>query len=174
MDNLLQCSAILVLRGSQCGPLHLDLVVHVKNWLWTITPPERSVRDVEGFGRVDYLNILWTIDSRFALYRTVTTAHGLANMPVGEFGTWDAYWYIYRRGDQTPSYSHVGVDTSATLNKQKHVAELVKLAVEYSYTLERSITDLSASNSSRNSGRRNSGNSIVGSLRGRFRSGSQR
>ena len=36
--------------------------------------------------------------------------------------SWDCFWYIYRRGETTPAYSHIGVDTSATLKRQTHVA----------------------------------------------------
>ena len=43
---------------------------------------------------------------------------------------WDGFWYIYRRDDATPSYSHIGIDTAATLNKQEHVAAMIVQAIE--------------------------------------------
>ena len=130
-ENLLQCSVIIVMRGAQCGPLHLDLVVHIKDWLFSITPPSKSLRDVEGFGMVDYVNILWCIDSGLGLYRTVCSTNGMYERSV--LGAeWDGFWYIYRRGDATPSYSHIGIDTAASLNKQEHVAEMIVSAIEAS------------------------------------------
>ena len=35
--NLLMCSCIIVMQGKQCGPLHLALVAHCREWLWSKT-----------------------------------------------------------------------------------------------------------------------------------------
>lgn len=134
LEGMLQCSAVIVLRGAQCGPLHLDLVVHVKDWLWTRTPPSLSKREVEGFGSVDYLNILWAIESKLELYRHVSAVYGMCRQRVLE-SDWDGFWYIYRRDDETPSYSHMGIDMAATLSKQTHVAAVVVTAIEASARL---------------------------------------
>ena len=120
-DGLLMCSCIVVLQGKQCGSLHLGLVAHCREYLWSITPPEMTRRFVEGSGMVDYLNIIWCIDSSFRLYRNVTSSVGVSEHTAANGSKWDAFWYIYRRGDNTPGYSHIGLDTSATLNNQKHV-----------------------------------------------------
>ena len=40
------------------------------------------------------------------------------------------FWYIYRRGETTPAYSHIGLDTSATLNNQKHASAAMKQCIE--------------------------------------------
>ena len=46
---------------------------------------------------------------------------------------WGAgFWYIYRRGETTPAYSHIGLDTSATLNNQKHVGNRIKELIDLS------------------------------------------
>merc|ERR1711939_580817 len=54
-ENLLMCSCIIILQGKQCGPLHLALVAHCREWLWSKTTPAMSRREVEGSGLVDYL-----------------------------------------------------------------------------------------------------------------------
>jgi len=78
LDGLLMCSCVLVMSGKQCGPLHLALVAHCREYLWKITPPDVTRRIVEGSGMVDYLNIMWAIDSDFQLYRNVTESVGFA------------------------------------------------------------------------------------------------
>ena len=133
--NLLMCSCVVVLRGKQCGPLHLALVAHCREWLWTKTTPSMSRREVEGSGMVDYLNIMWCIDSSFRLYRNVTYMVGLCEFKAESGGEWDAFWYIYRRGETTPAYSHIGLDTSASLNHQTHVCQKVKECIEESAVL---------------------------------------
>ena len=108
------------MQGKQCGPYHLALVAHCREWLWSKTLPSQSRREVEGSGVVDYLNIIWAIDSSFRLYRNVTLSVGMREYPAqsehSPCPTWDGFWYIYRRGETTPAYSHIGLDTSATLN----------------------------------------------------------
>ena len=42
---------------------------------------------------------------------------------------------MYRRGESVPAYSHIGLDTSATLNNQKHVCTKVKECIEESFDL---------------------------------------
>lgn len=79
LDGLLMCSCVLVMSGKQCGPLHLALVAHCREYLWKITPPDVTRRIVEGSGMVDYLNIMWAIDSDFQLYRNVTESVGICN-----------------------------------------------------------------------------------------------
>jgi hypothetical protein len=130
LDGLLMCSCVLVMCGKQCGPLHLALVAHCREFLWKITPSEMTRRVVEGSGMVDYLNIMWAIDSDFQLYRNVTESVGICNYRASDQSRWDAFWYIYRRGDNTPGYSHIGLDQSATLNKQTHIAGKVMEAIE--------------------------------------------
>jgi len=56
---LLQCTAVIVLRGAQCAPIHLNVVGHIREWLWSITDPSMTRRMVEGSGLADYLNIIW-------------------------------------------------------------------------------------------------------------------
>jgi hypothetical protein len=56
---LLQCTAVIVLRGNQCAPIHLNIVGHIREWLWSITDPQTSRRMVEGSGMSDYLNMIW-------------------------------------------------------------------------------------------------------------------
>ena len=129
-ENLLMCSCVIVMRGKQCGPLHLALVAHCREWLWTKTTPEMSRREVEGSGIVDYLNIMWCIDSSFRLYRNVTTNVGMREHRDNSGASWDGFWYIYRRGESTPGYSHIALDTSATLNNQKHVCDAMRLCIE--------------------------------------------
>ena len=34
MENLLMCSCVIVMCGKQCGPLHLALVAHCREFLW--------------------------------------------------------------------------------------------------------------------------------------------
>ena len=36
---------------------------------------------------------------------------------------------MYKRNDPTPSYAHIGLDVSASLNKQAHLAQAVKNAI---------------------------------------------
>lgn len=130
LDGLLMCSCVLVMSGKQCGPLHLALVAHFREYLWKITPPDVTRRIVEGSGMVDYLNIMWAIDSDFQLYRNVTESVGICNHRAADQSRWDSFWYIYRRGDNTPGYSHIGLDQSATLNKQTHIAGKIKEAID--------------------------------------------
>jgi len=127
--TLLQCTAVAVLNGTQCGPWHLNLVAHVKDWLFSITPVSLSNRDVEGVGEVDYINLLWCSDSQLGLYENTSRVHGIHKHPSSAGKEWDAHWcgspiprsrepafftrcrcarYIYRRGNDTPSYAHVG------------------------------------------------------------------
>ena len=73
---MLQCSAVIVLHGAQCGPIHLNIVAHIKQWLWTVTDPAVSEREVEGQGMVDYLNVLWCIDSKLDLYEGASGREG--------------------------------------------------------------------------------------------------
>ena len=134
-ENLLMCSCIIVMHGKQCGPLHLALVAHCREWLWSKTTPAMSRRVVEGSGMVDYLNILWCIDSNVRLYRNVTSSVGMCSHRSESSGFWDGFWYIYRRGETTPAYSHIGLDTSATLNNQKHVAGGMKECIEDAYAV---------------------------------------
>ena len=129
-ENLLLCSVIIVMHGAQCGPLHLALVAHCREWLWLKTPVSVSRREVEGSGLVDYINILWCIDSKIKLYRNVTSSVGLCEHHGVSDDRWDAFWYIYKRGETTPAYSHIGLDTSATLNNQKHVAAAMHTCIE--------------------------------------------
>ena len=46
------------------------------------------------------------------------------------------FWYIYRRGETTPAYSHIGLDTSATLNQQKHVANALHRCIVRAHELK--------------------------------------
>ena len=105
--GLLQCTAVLMLCGAQTGPWHLNIVAHIKDWLFSITPITVTRRDVEGAGIVDYINLIWCSDTRLALYERTSRALGIHAYPCGET-EWDAHWYIYRRGIETPSYAHVG------------------------------------------------------------------
>ena len=130
MENLLMCSCVIVMCGKQCGPLHLALVAHCREFLWKNTPSSVSRRMVEGSGMVDYLQIMWAIDSDLKLYRSVTSSVGLCEHVAANGSRWDAFWYMYRRGDNTPAYSHIGLDTSATLNKQSHVADRIREAID--------------------------------------------
>mmetsp|Transcript_34818 Transcript_34818/g.69416 ORF Transcript_34818/g.69416 Transcript_34818/m.69416 type:complete len:236 (-) Transcript_34818:480-1187(-) len=130
LPDLIMCSCILIMCGKQCGPLHLALVAHCREFLWKITPPTMTRRVVEGSGTVDYLNIMWAIDSDFQLYRNVTESVGICNWRAKDQSKWDAFWYIYRRGDNTPGYSHIGLDQSATLNNQAHIAGKIKEAID--------------------------------------------
>ena len=82
IGQLLKCSCVVVLEGMQCGQLHLALVAHCRDWLWTITDRSISQREVEGSGTVDYLNLIWAISSTFRLYRNVTNNVGLAEYPA--------------------------------------------------------------------------------------------
>jgi len=136
-ESLLMCSCVIVMQGKQCGPLHLALVAHCREWLWSKTTREMSQRDVEGSGIVDYLNIMWVIDSEFKLYRNVTTSVGMREHSAPSGGIWDGFWYIYRRGETTPAYSHIGLDTSATLNNQKHVAQRMHACIERAFELDK-------------------------------------
>ena len=125
--HLLQCTAVVVLRGSQCGPVHLQIVGHIRDWLWANSTPKQTRRLVEGSGPVDYINIIWCAPSSMALYREATRAHGLCEYEWGADGeVWDAFWYIYKRNLKTPSYAHIGLDTSASLVQQGHVTGEVK------------------------------------------------
>ncbi len=105
--GLLQCTAVLMLCGAQTGPWHLNIVAHIKDWLFSITPITVTRRDVEGAGIVEYINVIWCSDTRLALYERTSRAYGIHAYPCGET-EWDAHWYIYRRGIETPSYAHVG------------------------------------------------------------------
>ena len=128
--NLLMASVMIVMQGKQCGPLHLALVAHCREWVWSKTPTSVSRREVEGSGLVDYLSMIWCIDSEFRLYRNVTSSVGLCEHHGVSTDLWDAFWYIYRRGETTPAYSHLGLDTSACLNRQKHVAGALHECIE--------------------------------------------
>lgn len=88
-ENLLMCSCIIVMQGKQCGPLHLALVAHCREWLWSKTTPQMSRRDVEGSGLVDYVNIMWSIDSELRLYRNVTSNVGMCQHRAESGGFWD-------------------------------------------------------------------------------------
>ena len=79
---------------------------------------------------MDYLQIIWAIDADFKLYRSVTSSVGLCEHRAINGSQWDAFWYIYKRGDNTPGYSHIGLDSSATLNNQKYVASKLKEAID--------------------------------------------
>jgi hypothetical protein len=122
---------VIVMCGKQCGPLHLALVAHCREYLWRITPRSVTLRDVEGSGMVDYLTIMWAIDTDFKLYRTVTSSVGICAHVAADGSKWDAFWYIYRRGDNTPAYSHIGIDTSASFNHQQHVANKVFECIDH-------------------------------------------
>mmetsp|Transcript_6051 Transcript_6051/g.18602 ORF Transcript_6051/g.18602 Transcript_6051/m.18602 type:complete len:224 (+) Transcript_6051:50-721(+) len=131
---LLQCTAVIVLRGNQCGPIHLNIVGHIREWLWSITDPQTTRRMVEGSGMADYLNMIWCAPSHHKLYREATREHGFYEYEWGVDGeSWDAFWYIYRRHYPTPSYAHIGLDKSASLNSQKHVADEVKAMIRHAY-----------------------------------------
>eukprot|EP00967_Tisochrysis_lutea_P066570 scaffold86732_cov35-Tisochrysis_lutea.AAC.2 len=180
---LLQCTAVIVLRGNQCGPIHLNIVGHIREWLWSITDPQTTRRMVEGSGMADYLNMIWCATdprgrgamalsccvlgaaslrhnrsarvvkhsagrplihlhivarrcapSHHKLYREATREHGFYEYEWGVDGeSWDAFWYIYRRHYPTPSYAHIGLDKSASLNSQKHVADEVKAMIRHAY-----------------------------------------
>ena len=130
VPNLLMCSCVIVMRGKQCGPLHLALVAHCREWLWTKTTPDMSRREVEGSGMVDYLSIMWCIDATFRLYRNVTQNVGMCGYTAPSGGSWDGFWYIYRRGESTPAYSHIGLDVSATLNNQLHVRKYMYSCID--------------------------------------------
>jgi len=138
-EGLLMCSVVIVMHGKQCGPLHLALVAHCREWLWSKTPVGVSTREVEGSGRVDYINIMWCIDSGIRLYRNVTASVGLCERPGPVGSRWDAFWYIYRRGETTPAYSHIGLDTSATLNNQTHVAAAMDTCIERASQLSQEV-----------------------------------
>ena len=88
-ENLLMCSCVIVMQGKQCGPLHLALVAHCREWLWSKTTPTMSRRMVEGSGLVDYLQIMWCIDADFKLYRNVTSNHGMCQHRAESGGFWD-------------------------------------------------------------------------------------
>ena len=129
--NLLMCSCFIVMHGKQVGALHLALVAHCREWLWTKITSRQSVRDVEGSGYVDYIQIMWAISSSFSLYRHVVSNVGLCEYVSTDGSAWDAFWYIYKRGENTPAYSHIGLDTSATLNEQKHVSNRFKELIDH-------------------------------------------
>ena len=38
LDGLLMATCIVVLSGKQCGKLHLGLVAHCREYLWSVTP----------------------------------------------------------------------------------------------------------------------------------------
>lgn len=128
MESCLQLTAVVIMHGKQCAPLHLHLVTHVRDWIWGMTSSTDSSREVEGSGRVDYINIIWCIDSCWDLYSAVTREVGLYKHQEGE-QEWDSHWYIYRREQDVPSYAHIGLDRSATLKIQTHMADVVKLAI---------------------------------------------
>jgi hypothetical protein len=130
LDGLLMATCIVVLSGKQCGKLHLGLVAHCREYLWSVTPPSMTRRFVEGSGWVDYLTIIWCIDADFKLYRNVTSSVGVCEHQASDGSRWDAFWYIYRRGDNTPAYSHIGLDTSAMLRTQTHVSGKLKEAID--------------------------------------------
>ena len=168
LDGLLMCSCIVVLSGKQCGSLHLGLVAHCREFLWSVTPPAMTRRFVEGSGMVDYLSIIWCIDSEFKLYRNVTSSVGLCDYTAADGSRWDAFWYIYRRGDNTPGYSHIGLDTSATLKNQTHVAGKLKEAIDLVLDMQANKPAASAKKPGRFSisglfGKRGSGSSDGGS-----------
>jgi len=129
-EQLLMCSCILILQGKQCGPLHLALVAHCRDWLWSHTDSTISRREVEGSGVVDYLNLMWCIDGEFKLYRNVTSTVGMCEYHATNGSIWDGFWYIYRRGETTPAYSHIGLDRSASLKTQTHVCSAMQRCVE--------------------------------------------
>jgi hypothetical protein len=69
-ENLLMCTCVIVMQGQQCAPLHLALVAHCREWLWSKTRVEMSQREVEtgsGHSVVDYINIMWAIDTSVRL-----------------------------------------------------------------------------------------------------------
>ena len=91
-DNLLMCSCVIVMQGKQCGPLHLALVAHCREWMWSKTTPAMSMREVEGSGMVDYINIMWAIDAEFKLYRNVTTSVGMReHVCPKDSSKWDGF-----------------------------------------------------------------------------------
>lgn len=125
--QLLQFTAVIVLRGRQCGALHLQIVGHIRQWLWSMTDAGQTRRLVEGSGMADYLNIIWCAPARMELYREATSEFGFCEYEWGvEDESWDGFWYIYRRNYPTPSYAHIGLDKSASLKAQKHVADEVR------------------------------------------------
>jgi hypothetical protein len=85
-------------------------------------------------------------------YRNVTSAVGLC-----DDDGWDAFWYIYRRGETTPAYSHIGLDTSATLNNQKHVGDSIRAAIVRAAELDAAMPSKRLSRSA-------SGGSFIGRL----------
>jgi len=93
------------------------------------------MRNVEGSGFVDYLNCIWCIDSSWGLYSQVSEAHGLAKHPTQGI-EWDAFWYIYRRDQEAPSYSHIGLDLTADLNQQSHVCSAVTQCIDEAHEIE--------------------------------------
>ena len=132
LEDSTMCTAFVVMRGAQCAPWHGNLVENVIEELWKITPASLSSREVEGSGIVDYINIVWAVDATPRLYRQVSAPHGLCDIPsvVTDGAKWDAFWWIYLRNNPTPTYSHVGLDIAATLNKQAPVADALKRAIE--------------------------------------------
>ena len=128
-------SAVLMSDAREHGLTPLVLVFYnaafsslVLLLLW-LAPlrPQQTRRLVEGSGPVDYINIIWCAPSSMALYREATRAHGLCEYEWGADGeVWDAFWYIYKRNLKTPSYAHIGLDTSASLVQQGHVTGEVK------------------------------------------------
>ena len=131
LEGMTMCTAVVVLRGEQCAPWHGHLVETVVAELWKITPSSLSLREVEGSGTVDYINLVWAVSSAPQLYRQVSVPHGLCEHESAVSGAkWDAFWWIYIRGEPVPTYSHVGLDVSATLKRQASVADAVTRAIE--------------------------------------------
>ena len=65
----------------------------------------------------------WAVSSAPQLYRQVSVPHGLCEHESSSGAKWDAFWWIYIRGEPVPTYSHVGLDVSATLKRQASVAD---------------------------------------------------
>ena len=91
MENLLQATVVIVLRGAQSGPLHLNLVDHIQRYLWTVSDSSITKRTVEGSGAVDYINCIWCVNAAYGLYKSVPEAHGLNKFPC-DGAEWDGHW----------------------------------------------------------------------------------
>ena len=84
LEGMTMCTAVVVLRGEQCAPWHGHLVETVVAELWKITPSSLSLREVEGSGTVDYINLVWAVSSAPQLYRQVSVPHGLCEQKLFE------------------------------------------------------------------------------------------
>ena len=131
LEGMTMCTAVVVLRGEQCAPWHGHLVETVVAELWKITPSSLSLREVEGSGTVDDINLVWAVSSAPQLYRQVVGAARAVRARAFSGSKWDAFWWIYIRGEPVPTYARrVGLDVSATLKRQASVADAVTRAIE--------------------------------------------